>query len=80
MIEEMTRRVYRSTAAGRSFLTKPAAIHAEAVALIKRKHPTEKEYFGEYGMADPGFHWASLPRHHVLLRRVERLVKAARKL
>lgn len=78
MIETTTRKVYRSTAAGRAFLTKRAAIHAEAVALIKRKHPTEREHVGDFGMIeDPGWHWTSLPRQHVLLRRLKRLIKAA---
>lgn len=80
MIEVTTRTVYLSTVAGRSFLTKRAAIHAEAVALIKRKHPTEREITDGFGRTeDPGFHWTSLPRHWVLLRRVMRLVKAAMK-
>ena len=80
MIEATTRTVYRSTEAGRSFLTKRSAIRAEAVAIIKRKHPTEREHYGDFGMIeDPGFHWTSLPRQSALLRRVERLVKAAMK-
>lgn len=66
--------VYRAPTAGRRFLTKSAAIHAEAVAIIKRKHPTEEGAWDERD-ADPGFHWTMMPRHEVLLRRMKRLVK-----
>lgn len=70
-IEESTAKVYRATTARRRYFSKQAAIHAEARALIEKKHPSEKH--------DPecggGFHWSELPRSAVLYRRVRRLVK-----
>jgi hypothetical protein len=58
---------------GRRYLTARAAVKAEAVAIIKAKHPSERH--------DPecggGFHWTELPRSDVLLRRMCRLVRAA---
>lgn len=63
--------VYRG--GGRRWFGKKAAVKAEAVAIIKRKYPSER--------SDPecggGFHWTELPRADVLLRRVCRLVNAA---
>lgn len=67
--------VYRASTKGRRYLSKQAAIKAEARAIIMRKHPTER-YENDTGY--PGFHWRGLPRSHVLLRRVMRLVAAAR--
>jgi hypothetical protein len=66
-------KVYRG--GGRRYLTKNAAINAEAVKIIKAKYPTEREYFENGYCVDPGFHWTSLPRSHVMLRRMCRLVK-----
>lgn len=64
--------VYRAPTAGRRYITKAGAIHAEAVAIIQRKHPTEgpESDTGHY------WHWRSdMPRAEVLLRRMKRLVK-----
>lgn len=74
-IEAIQRTVYRSPSAGRCFLTKRAAIMAEARALIMRKHPTERPYTEPDGyMSDPGWRWTAIPRCDVLYRRVARLV------
>ncbi len=65
-----TATVYRG--GGRRWFSRRAAVHAEAVAIIKRKHPTER-FDSETG---DGFHWTELPRSEVLLRRVRRLVQS----
>ena len=78
MIEVLTRTVYRSTTKGRSYLTKSAAITAEARALIAKKHPSERADYDDSGRCtDGGFHWSSLPRSDVIFRRVRRLVRAS---
>ena len=73
-IIEVRRTAYLSRTANRSFLTRKAAIHAEAAALIRAKHPTEPASEDD---CDSGWHWTRLPRHGVLLRRVKRLVAKA---
>ena len=74
-IELLPRIVYRSTAAGRTYITRRAAIHAEARALIERKHPREH---AEWDVGFAGWYWrVDLPRSDVLFRRVVRLVKRA---
>lgn len=76
MIEVITRTVYRSPSKGRCYLTKKAAIKAEARALIEAKHPTEAaEHDYEAGYYYPGWYWTALPRSDVLYRRVCRLIK-----
>lgn len=68
--------VYFSPTAKRRFLTKGAAIAAEARALISNKHPAEPaEHDDSGGLIYSGFHWRELPRSEVLYRRVVRLVK-----
>lgn len=72
------RTVYRAPTAGRSYLTKRAAIYAEAKALIQERHPTERPESDENGRQYfSGWYWRDLPRSEVLLRRVMRLVKRA---
>ncbi len=76
MIEATTRTVFRATTKGRTYLTKAAAIKAEARALIEKRHPTEKgEFDGNGYQTDPGWHWMNIHRSDVLYRRVCRLVK-----
>lgn len=61
---------------GRRYFTKRAAIKSVAVALIKKRHPTEREESDEFGRTtNPGFHWTEIPRWEILLRRVMRLVE-----
>ena|ERR1019366_9080760 len=73
MIEERTRKVFYSPKAGRCYLTKRAAIYAEARAIIEEKHPSEH---AEDDTGYEGWYWRKgLPRSDVLLRRVARLVK-----
>lgn len=75
MLEKVTRTVYKATTKGRCYLTKAAAIRAEARALIENRHPSERAYMERGYVVDPGWHWTALPRHEVLYRRVCRLVK-----
>lgn len=76
MIERKITTVYRSTLACRNFLTRRAAIHAEARALISKKYPKERSSIED---GDPGWHWTSLPRANVLWRRVVRMINRANK-
>lgn len=75
MIEARKQIVWRSTAAGRNYLTKRAAIHAEARALLAKKHPPERP---DLDVGYHGWRWSTdFPRANVLWRRVVRLVKRA---
>jgi hypothetical protein len=66
--------VYRG--GGRRWFSLRAAVKAEAQAIIKAKHPSERPEY-ENGMCYyPGFHWRELPRSDVLLRRLCRLILA----
>ena len=56
--------VYRSSLAGRRFLTKRSAAKAEARKLLEERYPTDED-----------FYWLNdLPRAHILYRRVTRLI------
>jgi hypothetical protein len=77
MIEERQAKVYYSPSAGRRFLTKRAAIRAEARALIEQRYPTERSEYDDRGMCEhPGWHWHLLDNSEKLYRRVCRLVKS----
>lgn len=67
-----TATVYRG--GGRRYFSKSAAIRAEAMALIKAKHPTELPEYENGHLIYGGWHCTSLPRFHVLLRRMIRLI------
>lgn len=73
-IEVKTRKVFYSSLANRCYLTRAAAISAEARALIKNKHPTEASE-ASIGHYYPGWHWSLMKRSDVLFRRVCRLIK-----
>ena len=74
-VKASTTTVYKG--GGRRWLTLETAVKAEAAAIIKRKHPTERSYTApDMSEHDPGFHWTELPRSDVLLRRMCRLVMA----
>ncbi len=67
-----TATVYRG--GGRRWFSLKAALKAEAIAIIKRKHPSEASEQDEFGRTyDPDFHWRNLNRSDVLLRRMMRL-------
>ena len=70
--------VFFAPTARRRFLSKRAAIRAEARAIIERKHQRVRPEHDEIGVTDPGFHWHDLPRADVLFRRLCRLVKVTR--
>lgn len=74
MIEEQTAKVWYSPARGRRFLSKRAAIKAEAASLIEQRYPTEPQERDNIGVTYAGFHWHSLPRAHVLHRRLCRII------
>jgi hypothetical protein len=61
--------VYRG--GGRRWFTLSGAVKAEAISIIKRKYPSVRMQCPE----DDGFHWRSIERSNVLLRRVSRIVK-----
>jgi hypothetical protein len=67
-VKSETATVYRG--GGRRWFTLKAAAKADAVAAIKRKHPSEKG-----SDHDPGWYWREIPRSDVLLRRVSRLAR-----
>ena len=69
--------VWVAPTARRRYLTKRGAVAAEARALIKKRHPTERAEYEQGHMIDSGWHWTSLPRADVLFRRVCRLVGKA---
>jgi len=75
-IEARVRTVYYAPTRRRHYLSKQAAIHAEAVALIQQRHPTENPERDERGrLISEGWHWTDIPRSDVLLRRVKRMVR-----
>jgi len=76
-VRPLTATVWLAPTARRRYLTKRAAITAEARALIKKKHPTERAEYEQGRMIYSGWHWTSLPRADVLFRRVCRLVGKA---
>lgn len=80
MIQEITVKAYYSPTARRRSFSKATAIRREAVARIKIKHPTERPEFDGNGCCTyGGWHWTSLERHEVLLRRYIRILKRAAK-
>jgi hypothetical protein len=66
--------VYRG--GGRRWFSLRAAVKAEAQAIIKAKHPSERPEYENDMCYYPGFHWRELPRSDVLLRRLCRLILA----
>lgn len=76
-IEAIVRTVYRSPAAGRSYLTARAAFAAEARAVIRAKYPDEATEYDQGHVTYPGSTWRDLPRSDVLYRRMSRLVRTA---
>ena len=69
-----TATVYRG--GRRRYFSKSAAIKAEAMAIIKAKHPTERPEYENGHMIFSGWHCSSLPRFDVLLRRMMRLIES----
>lgn len=77
MIHEQMKMTYYAPKARRHFLTKRAAIRAEARAIIKSRYPTEREECENGYQTSPGWHWSCLPHADKLFRRVCRMVARA---
>lgn len=78
IVQTVQRRVFYAPTARRHYFSKQAAIHGEAIAIIKRRHPSEHESpEPESGYPGHDWTWRMLPRSHVLLRRVKLLVRVA---
>lgn len=77
MIQEMTVKVYYAPTARRRFFSKASAIRREAIARIKKKHPTERPEHDGNGCTYGGWHWTCIEQHEKLLRRYIRIIKAA---
>lgn len=76
VVVALTATVFLAPTARRRYLTKKAAVRAEARALIARKHPTEREEYDDMGRCTyAGFHWSQMPRADELFRRVCRMVE-----
>jgi hypothetical protein len=69
-VTKETATVYRG--GGRRWFSLRSAVRAEAISIIKRKHPSERP---EPDVGFAGWHWTSLPRPDVLLRRMCRVVR-----
>ena len=78
-IEARTKTVFFSSLKRRHYMTRKSAIRAEACALIEARHPSEKAEYENGFCYYHGFHWTSIPRSDVYLRRVMRLVIRATK-
>ena len=77
-IKTVHRVVYYAETARRHFMTRDAAIKAEARALIKNKYPTEEsENDGRGNCTYPGFYWRQLPNSDTLYRRMCTAIKRA---
>lgn len=75
-IEKMVCTVYKSSFNGRRYLTKQAAIRAEAIAIILKKYPTESpQYSDGYGLIHDGWHWSEINNSKKMLRRLMRKIR-----
>jgi hypothetical protein len=75
-IVETTTTVWYAPTARKRYLTKRAAIRAEALARIKTKHEDYKAEYDDTGnMVFSGWNWTMIPRHEILFRRMYRLVQ-----
>lgn len=74
-IRAETATVYFAPTANRRYITKRAAVRAEARALLTLKYPPEPAEYDESGRCTyAGWSWQDEPRSDELLRRVCRLV------
>lgn len=75
MIERREAIVYYAPTAKRRYLTRRAAVSAEARAIIKDKYPNEDTEHDDSGRCTyPGWCWRELNRSEVLHRRLCRLI------
>lgn len=75
MIQILTRAVFKSERAGRSYMSLKSAVQAETRAIIKAKYPSEQAEYEDGRLTYPGFHWTSMPRFEVMQRRLARIVR-----
>lgn len=79
IVEKQTATVYYAPTRGRRYFSKQAAKHAEAVAMIYKKHPPEPpEYDHETcRLIDPGWSikYDEPDRYGTMVRRLTRLLK-----
>lgn len=76
VVRAMPATVYLAPTARRRYLTRRAAIRAEARALIARKYPTEEDEYDDMGRCTyGGFHWTQMPRADELFKRVCRMLE-----
>ncbi|EBO9780687.1 hypothetical protein ZD92_20130 [Salmonella enterica subsp. enterica] len=70
------KKVWFSPSRGRHFLTRRAAVRAEAHAKILAKYPIEKSYYEHGGLCDPGYsiQFDEPDRYQKMLRRMMRLI------
>ncbi|WP_132862746.1 hypothetical protein [Stenotrophomonas sp. ATCM1_4] len=66
--------VYRAPTAGRRYLSKRAAVRAEARALMERKYPTER---GDETDGWHHWHWSEDPRLALVYDRLVRMLSRA---
>ena len=76
VITVSTRKVWFSPAKGRGYLSRTAAIRAEAHAKIIHRYPYEKPEFDNIGITYPGFYFPNddPARYKKMLRRLMRII------
>ncbi len=77
MITSTTTTVWHSSAKGRRYLTRRAAVEAEVRTIIYKLYPPEKPEFDNIGMTYPGYDikYDDPDRYTKLFRRIKRLVE-----
>ncbi|QTZ83134.1 hypothetical protein [Salmonella phage vB_SalP_ABTNLsp11242] len=76
MVTVAIRKVWFSPSRGRHFLTRRAAVRAEAHAKILAKYPIEKTYYENGGLCDPGYsiQFDEPERYKKMLRRMMKII------
>ncbi len=77
MITSTTTTVWHSSAKGRRYFTRRAAVEAEVRTIIYKLYPPEKPEFDNIGMTYPGYDIKhdDPDRYAKLFRRIKRLVE-----
>lgn len=73
-----TAKVWYSPTKRRRYFSKSAAVHAEALAIIMKRHPIERAaYTADGGLIDPGFdwRWEEPERFQKMLRRLKQIIE-----
>jgi hypothetical protein len=75
-IREEQTTVFRSKAAGRRYLTRRAAVKAEARAMLRQRYPDQRAEIDEFGrITFGGWTWRDLPNADEIFRRLCRLIE-----